>query len=115
MTRSPERLAGPLVFAAAVLLPHQAFARDCTTSTDCPAGFFCVPTGVGPDGAAISTCFSGQCQGDSDCAAGFRCIFGLGSICTTAADGGSQCQPNNVCAPQWEVPCTEASGGMAAA
>lgn len=88
------------------LLARDAFAQACTVSTDCPKGFVCNPTGIAPNGGTESSCVSGQCQSDSDCGAGFRCIFALGSICMPDADGGQDCQPNNVCAPQWEVPCT---------
>ena len=93
-------------FGGTSLLARDAFAQACTVSTDCPKGFVCTPTGFEPDGATDSTCLSGQCQSDSDCAAGFRCLFAAGSICTIDADGGQDCHPNDVCAPQWDVPCT---------
>jgi hypothetical protein len=84
-------------------------AQGCNVAADCPKGFACTPTGTDADGGTELTCVGGQCQSDSDCGAGFRCLFGLGTICTTDADGGQDCQPNNVCVPQWEVPCTEDS------
>lgn len=100
-------MAVAFAFGGTSLLARDASAQACTASTDCPKGFSCIPTDIAPDGGiAEGTCLSGQCQSDSDCAAGFRCIFALGSICTSGADGGQDCQPNNVCAPEWEVPCT---------
>lgn len=100
-----------LAFGATGLVAREAFAQAaCAASTDCPKNFACVPRSTEPDGAAAeSTCVSGQCQSDSDCAAGFRCLFAFGSTCTAGADGGQDCQPNNVCTPQWEVPCTASS------
>jgi len=102
-------VAAAIAFSGMSLLARDAFAQACTVSTDCPKGFLCFPGGAVPDSGVASTCISGQCQNDSDCAAAFRCLFGVGSICTSAAEGGQDCQPNNVCAPQWEVPCTEDS------
>jgi len=90
-------------FGATIVLARDAFAQACTVSTDCPKGFVCTPTNTEPNGGP--TCTSGQCQSDSDCAAGFRCLP-FGSTCTADADGGQDCQPDNLCAPQWEVPCT---------
>lgn len=100
-------VAAIFAFGGTSLLARDAFALACTVSTDCPKGFDCVPTHFLTDGAvAEGTCISGQCQSDSDCATGFRCLFDTASLCTIDADGGQDCQPDNICAPQWEVPCT---------
>jgi hypothetical protein len=95
-----------VVASAALFAARSASARTCAADSDCPRGFRCTGSQTEADGAVVGMCLSIQCQSDSDCDVGLRCDFGLGTVCVQEPDGGQSCQPNDVCAPGWQPPCT---------
>jgi hypothetical protein len=103
-------LISTVVLGLGMLASSPAHAALCSTDSECPNHFTCVPTNNGTD-AGAGVCEYLECKADSDCAAAFRCAFDLVTDCLTEGDSGSDagqaCGPGSACVPQWQAPCTD--------
>jgi hypothetical protein len=99
-------LISAMAICMAGLGARTAFARQCSSTPDCPLGFECLSGATSGGGGQVGSCVSISCRSDADCGPGLRCdLNSPWTTCVTGPDGGQYCS-SVACVPAWVAPCS---------